>query len=296
MGVTQLAYIGVNVTDLEAWSDLMTNVFGLAVQTRTDQHSPLYLRIDDHHHRIALLPGKTDGLAYIGWEVASMDDLHRIASHLNSIGVKTVEGAAQEADERKVLALYKFRDPDGIPMEISFGPIIDHDPLRYGRPVSGFNAGRLGLGHAVFACADQHKSADFYIKNLGFKISDYIAWDVADAVFMHCNPRHHSLALMNAVYGMKPGDLNHFMIEANSLDDIGRAYDLVLERKIPLILTLGRHTNDLMTSFYVKTPSGFGVEYGFGARLIEDEANWEVRKYHATKLWGHLLALEEPMM
>lgn len=296
MGVTQLGYIGVNVSDPEAWLDLLTNVFGLEVRERKDKNSPLYFRVDDHHHRIALHPAKSDGLQYIGWEVASMDELRRLADHLSSIGVGVTAGTGEEAEERRVLALYKFRDPDNIPVEIYYGPIIDHDPLRFGRPVSGFTAGRLGLGHTVFACADHYKSAEFYIKELGFRISDYIAWDNADAIFMHCNPRHHSLALMNPVFGMKAGDLNHFMIETNSMDDVGRAYDMVLERKIPVILTLGRHTNDLMTSFYIKNPSGFAIEYGYGGRLIEDDTKWDVRKYSATKLWGHQLAFEEQLV
>ncbi|MGH7905459.1 MAG: VOC family protein [Candidatus Binataceae bacterium] len=296
MGVTQLAYIGVEISDVPAWRDLLTSVFGLEEREYKGANAPLYYRIDDRHHRIALYPGKSDGLFYAGWEVATMDELRRLADHLNSIGVATAPGSKEEADSRKVLEFFKFRDPDGRAMEISYGPIIDHTPLRPGRPVSGFNAGRLGLGHLVFACKDHYKTAEFYSRELGFRISDYIAWDIADAVFMHCNPRHHSLALMNAVYGMKPGDLNHFMLEAASMDDVGRAYDLVLERKIPLVLTLGRHTNDHMTSFYIKTPSGFAIEYGYGAQLIEDESKWQIRKYNSTKLWGHLLALEEPMM
>ena len=39
-------------------------------------------------------------------------------------------------------------------------------------------------------------------------------------------------------------------------------------------VTLGRHTNDLMTSFYAKTPSAFMVECGWGGREI-DPPNWQ---------------------
>jgi hypothetical protein len=48
---------------------------------------------------------------------------------------------------------------------------------------------------------------------------------------------------------------------------------------------MGKHTNDHMQSFYVITPSGFGMEYGFGGRLIEE--NWEIRHYDQPMLWGH---------
>src|SRR5579872_1140166 len=107
MGVTQLGYIGLNVTDPEAWLDLMTNVFGVEVRRRKDKNSPLQFRIDDHHHRIALYPSNSDGLRYIGWEVASMDELRRLGDRLAEIGMQVEPGAPTEADARKVLAFYK---------------------------------------------------------------------------------------------------------------------------------------------------------------------------------------------
>ena len=47
------------------------------------------------------------------------------------------------------------------------------------------------------------------------------------------------------------------MIEYNSLDDVGQGYDLVQFEKNAIAYTLGRHTNDYMTSFYSITLSGF---------------------------------------
>jgi hypothetical protein len=104
--------------------------------------------------------------------------------------------------------------------------------------------------------------------------------------FLHCNSREHSFAIVDPGLGVPPGQLHHIMVEVNSLDDVGRAYDMCLEEDLPLILSLGRHTNDLMTSFYLKTPSGFAFEYGHGGLEI-DEENWHVRHYTAPKLWGH---------
>ena len=52
-------------------------------------------------------------------------------------------------------------------------------------------------------------------------------------------------------------------------------------------VTLGRHTNDFMTSFYAKTPSSFMVECGWGGREIEP-AGWQpVEMHHGPSLWGH---------
>jgi hypothetical protein len=76
------------------------------------------------------------------------------------------------------------------------------------------------------------------------------------------------------------------MLEVASIDDVGSALDIVNERRIPLAMSLGRHTNDHMTSFYVRSPSGFEIEYGTGGRLIDD-ATWEVGTYDAPSFWGH---------
>ncbi len=51
-------------------------------------------------------------------------------------------------------------------------------------------------------------------------------------------------------------------------------------------MTLGMHPNDHMFSFYVRTPSGFSVEYGWGGLLI-DEDTWEATTLDRLHSWGH---------
>ena len=113
---------------------------------------------------------------------------------------------------------------------------------------------------------DFDAASDFYGGVLGFKISDNVEAGVK-LRFFHCNPRHHTLAIA-AVPGMV--GVHHLMLEVGSIDDVGAALDIVNERGLSLAMTLGRHTNDLMTSFYVRTPSGFEIEYGTGGRLVDD--------------------------
>jgi hypothetical protein len=59
------------------------------------------------------------------------------------------------------------------------------------------------------------------------------------------------------------------MVELFSFDDVGQAYDLALAEEGRINVTLGRHINDEVTSFYSNSPSGFMVEYGWGGRIIE---------------------------
>jgi 3,4-dihydroxy-9,10-secoandrosta-1,3,5(10)-triene-9,17-dione 4,5-dioxygenase len=104
--------------------------------------------------------------------------------------------------------------------------------------------------------------------------------------FFGCNPRHHSLAVapIPAASG-----LIHLMIEVESLDDVGRAMDRCQRNGAPLVSSLGRHANDFMVSFYLRTPSGFDIEYGTGG-LVLDEATWVARQTTAHSLWGHRFA------
>src|SRR5262245_8825091 len=77
------------------------------------------------------------------------------------------------------------------------------------------------------------------------------------------------------------------MIELFSLDDVGQGFDIAQDQQVPLGTTIGRHTNDFMTSFYSRTPSGFMVEYGWGGRCI-DPATWQAGELpHGGSLWGH---------
>lgn len=97
--------------------------------------------------------------------------------------------------------------------------------------------------------------------------------------FFHCNQRHHTLAIAE-IPGMV--GVHHLMLEVGSIADVGSGLDIVNERKIPLAMSLGRHTNDLMTSFYVRTPSGFENEYGTGGRPIDDTVPTKPRAWGVT--------------
>lgn len=76
------------------------------------------------------------------------------------------------------------------------------------------------------------------------------------------------------------------MLQVQSIDDLGVAYDLCQDHGVPINRGLGRHTNDHMVSFYVRTPSGFEVEYGWGARTVDDRT-WQVQMHHSGSIWGH---------
>jgi 3,4-dihydroxy-9,10-secoandrosta-1,3,5(10)-triene-9,17-dione 4,5-dioxygenase len=101
---------------------------------------------------------------------------------------------------------------------------------------------------------------------------------------MHAdNPRHHNLALMGAPV---PSGCVHIMLEARTLDDVGYALDRCMSRGVHISSTLGRHSNDLMVSFYALTPGGFDIEIGCMGLQV-DWSRWVPTRSLAPDLWGH---------
>src|SRR5262249_60593229 len=122
---------------------------------------------------------------------------------------------------------------------------------------------------------------------LGIHISDFVKFSPApgvriDVAFFHCNPRHHSIAFAKLPQ-QAPKRLHHFMLQTNALDDVGATYYLCQDRQVPIVMNLGKHTNDHTVSFYLRTPPRFAVEYGWGAREVDDRT-WQVHGHTAARL------------
>jgi 2,3-dihydroxybiphenyl 1,2-dioxygenase len=289
--VKQLGYLALNVSDLEAWERFASDVLGLQVLPR-DPDGSLFLRMDENHHRFVLTQNGADDVGAIGWEVNNQQELADLANQLRASGVEVTAGSPEEARARRVGELIKFNDPSGIASEAYFGPLVDHlNPFHSPRPIGGFVTGTMGLGHIVIRVDDAGRSLTFYRDILGMRVSDFIdlkmrrgrPTDSITLSFMHCNPRHHTVA-----FGQFPGNkrLLHFMLQLNSIDDVGAGYYLAQDRGVQISGSLGRHTNDHMVSFYMRSPSGFEVEYGFGARTVDD-ATWKVQRHESGSMWGH---------
>lgn len=283
MGVDSLGYIALNVSNPEAWRTLLEKVFGMQARPRD---GAVDYRIDGYHHRFTLYPSDADSVAAIGWEIGTVAQLEATVATLRERGIAVVAEGHTLCAERKVKQLYSFTCPMiGNRQELYYGPLVSNDAFSPSRGISGYKTGPMGLGHVVYWVKDLAASVKFYEDVMGFAISDYIAWDDNDAVFMHCNPRHHTLALMKDGPNGPAGELMHIMIEAQSFDDVGYGYDIVRDLGIPVMIEPGKHSNDHMQSFYLQTPSGFWMEYGYGGREIGPD--WEIRNYDAPMLWGH---------
>jgi extradiol dioxygenase len=278
--VSALGYIGIESTAVDRWQEFASAVLGMRPSRHAGPDQAATFAMDEQSYRLAIRSGEKDRLAYLGLEVASAAALKEVFETLTSAGANPSWGSAEDCRSRDVLGLARVLDPAGNMLELYYGMKRIGAPFQSPRPISGFVTGLLGMGHVVIAVPDLNRSVQFYTEVLGFRVSDYFYDKV---VFLRCNQRHHSIALAN--FGSEPG-LRHFMVEARALDDLGMTYDLCQQMEVPIEMTLGKHSNDLMYSFYMRSPSGFEVEYGWNGRLV-DENTWSVVAIDRPSLWGH---------
>ena len=279
MTVSSLGYLGLSVSDPAAWRSFECDALGMMPGSSEGR-----LRIDSKDWRIALHEGSEDDLAYVGFEVASAEALVALEQRLAAAGRPVKRGDAELLQERGVTDLVVTEDPAGLPVELFCG-LLDRGDVPFCSPAgtSGFVTGEQGLGHFVLFAADIEAMRPFYTELLGMRLSDRISMGPVTLEFYHCNARHHTMAMVPAPL---PKRLHHIMVEVASIDDVGFGLDRCQEAGVPITTSLGKHTNDQMVSFYVKTPSGFDVEYGCGGIAVDDET-WSIGHYDRTSIWGH---------
>lgn len=283
-GVRALGYIELGVSSLGDWRDYAQNVLGVSCLEDDDA---LHLRYDEACWRIRLVETGEDDIRCAGFEIGSDEDLQAIRGRLKAQDIDVTEATAEQAAARGVTHLYVCEEPDGLRIEFYLGDRTLAEPFVSPRGVSGFVTGAQGLGHIVLTVSDQARAASFFIEGLGFALSDHIVLGPPDRqltlTFLHCNPRHHTIAIV-PVPG--PKRLNHIMLQVASLDDVGLGLDAARNAGVFISSSLGKHSNDQMVSFYMRTPSGFDVEYGHGGVEVLD-STWQPATYDTTSLWGH---------
>ncbi|NEW38719.1 2,3-dihydroxybiphenyl 1,2-dioxygenase [Nocardia cyriacigeorgica] len=292
MGIRALGYMRIEATDMAAWREYGLKVLGMMEAPGPDTDN-LYLRMDDFPARLVIVPGEKDRLQVSGWEVTDAPALQELRETLSAAGVAFKEATKEELAERRVENMIRFEDPSGNTLEAFHG--AQYLARRFVSPYGHkFVTEEQGLGHVVLTCTDDAAAQVFYQDVLGFRLRDSMRLppqmvgrpadgDPAWLRFYGCNPRHHSLAFLPLPNST---GIVHLMLEVENSDDVGLCLDRAARKKVKMSATLGRHINDKMLSFYMKTPGGFDIEFGCEGLEVDDHA-WIARESTAVSLWGH---------
>lgn len=285
-----LAYVVFAASDSGAWRDYAVHIIGLGTTDVGD--GCLGLRMDGHPWRILIESGEDDDLTNAGWDLGSDQALSEYVAMLRAKGAEIREEDGDLASKRSVSRLFSLADPNGFRHEFFAGRTGMRDD---GGALSsilrgpGFKTDELGIGHILPVSKNYDEGVRWYTEVLGLRYSDRIRQQMApgvfaDATFFHAaTGRHHSLATGTFP---SPKRLNHLMLEYRDMNDVGFAYERAKKAGIPIVLELGHHPNDQVFSFYMRTPSGFGIELGHGGVVIDD-ATWEPQIFDVMSDWGH---------
>lgn len=285
-----LGYLRLWRADLDAWRRFAEQVVGMMVVQESEDR--LFLRMDDWIARFVVeaggppasegAPSLVPDLA-IGWECRSDEAWLSARRAIEEAGLFTEPGGSTPWCRDS----FAFTDPSGFRCELFYGG--RRDPWTHYVSPQGvtFMTGDQGMGHVLVRAAEAAKSVDLYTKVLGFQVREGMSSDdgTVRAAFLSPNAREHSLALASS----DTSAVGHLMIEVDELDTVGRAMDRCLDGLAPMTRSIGRHWNDQMVSFYLQTPAGFDIEYGFGGRRVVSE-EWSRGEQGGSGLastWGH---------
>lgn len=283
----KLGYLVFAVRKPALWTKLLGDTLGLTpASPATDGHQGWQL--DAACQRLVVTPGTRDDLAAIGLDCDDDATLGQLVQRLQRHGVAVQEADAALCQARRVKRLFVTQDPAGNTVELYTGLAEAARPFESPVFQGGFRTGALGLGHAALVARDLPAMERFYVQVLGWRVTERLATQVGPlavaGVFLHCNRRHHSLALLQLPLAQR---LHHFMLQTERLADVGLAFERVQQHKTPLSLQLGQHPDpDGTFSFYAATPSGFDFEIGHGGQEI-DPAHWREIPSSSTSSWGH---------
>ncbi|MGI5219418.1 VOC family protein [Nocardia sp. CA-290969] len=284
----RLGYLGLAVPDPDAWAPFAHEVLECGYREPTGP-MPAQIVLDDDRPAIFLERSPETDVRFLGWEFPDHATATDRVRRLTELGIEVVPGPDTVRQSRRVDGLWSFDDPFGYRHEIYFGP---HRRLR----TLPSQLGHPELGHAFLLVGDPAEAEEFFGEGLGLPISDRISFTMGatpfepgdvpvDVSFLLAHHRHHVLAVAGLPDGGPTRGLAHIMIEVDSLDEVGKAYDACLDRDL-LVTTIGRHTNDEVVSFYLSAPGGVVIEFGCGGRPA-DPGPHSIPRYDAPSLWGH---------
>ncbi|MEI8155287.1 MAG: VOC family protein [Burkholderiales bacterium] len=289
MDIRGLAYVIAESTDVARWKSFAESVLGM--MTAPAAEGGLYVRMDERQFRLAVQAGARDGYVASGWEVAGQPAFEAALAVLRAAQVEYTLGDAALCKHRCAQQVASFKDPSGNCHELVWG--FQSDFVHFASPagVSRFVTDNIGMGHTVLPAPEFEKTCAFFKDVMGFGMADLFnfkpAGDQGPTLpihFFHCNNgRHHSLAL--AGFPVESGCV-HIMVEVENMPEVGRAMDRMFANKVQQTATLGQHTNDKVTSFYMRSPSNFDIEFGYGGVVVD----WEqhiAHEFTRVSLWGH---------
>ncbi|MFZ1995253.1 MAG: VOC family protein [Solirubrobacteraceae bacterium] len=276
--ISQLAHVELLTPKPQESLDFFTQVMGLE-ETERDGQS-VYLRCwgDYFHHSVVLTEGPAPAMGHAAWRAEGPDQLKRAVARLQDSGL---------GDEWQEASLghgpaFRYRSPGGHLHEV-FWEVDRYQappekrssfPARPQRPPARGVSPRQ-LDHVTLATKDAYADAVWYSDTLSYRFTEYTGLDDHPDVIVFSmvttNEKSHDLGLGLDLSGV-PGRLHHLAFWVDTVEDVLRAADVVMEAGGHIEFGPGRHGMGEQTYLYFREPGGVRLEINSGGyRLYQPD-------------------------
>jgi len=271
--LTGLRGVDLGVRDVAACTRFYTDVWRLAVAAERD--GSVYLRGSGaYHHILALHPRAEPALLCINLAAADRAAVDRLHARVSAAGAPQVDAPAAVREPGGVYA-FAFLDPEGRAVRVIAEDARHADARSVpDRPEK--------ITHVVLNTPRQEEAAAFWVKALGFQLSDRSL-----LTFIRCNADHHNLAF-------HPGEkstLHHIAFEMDGIDSVMRGAGRMRDAGHPIEWGLGRHGPGNNVFAYFIGPDNFVIEYTAEIEQVDERyrvrepREWAYPPGHSD-LWG----------
>ncbi|MGH7932085.1 MAG: VOC family protein [Candidatus Binataceae bacterium] len=169
---------------------------------------------------------------------------------------------------------------------------IDVDGLKRTGMPDGLPFKLQKLGHIAIRVSVLRRSADFYTKVLGLRISDVYPEDMMPGgmIFLRFNTDHHGIALVGGADSRAAArELHHLAFEVATLDEVFRARKHLRELNIPIVFE-GRRRAGVQLAVEFNDPDGHHLEIYWGIDQVGSDGI-----VRPSEDWRGASTLEEAM-
>lgn len=287
--MVRIGYLVVESDRLDDWRQFGEDALGMELAHRDARL--LALRMDQHERRLIVQAGGAEDVIAIGLQLRDQSALGEVLARLRRRQIDVIQSTPEQARERGVAGFWQCTGPKGLRIELFTTPLLNDAPLHM--RTSAFVTGESGMGHVAITSRMPEAMLAFWHEIFDARHSDDIVARISgltlDIRFLRLNQRHHSIAVA-CTRGRRMDPIRtriqHFNVQAATLDDLTAAYVRCRELGYSIALGMGQHTNDKELSFYVRTPSGFEIEFGWQP-IVVVEHDWRPSVHQGISIWGH---------
>ena len=287
--ITHLRYGALAMPNYEEEREFFTKFWGLSEVHRDGDTSYLGAEGSPEPYVVRIRKGEKR-IDLVAFGAANRDDVNELHSRLVANGVQIIHGP-QELTQFGGGYGMRFFDNEGRTVEVS-----TEVELKGSRKIQEREAIPVKLSHFVVNTTDLAGTAEWYVKNLDFALSDSLYSDhMGDMMhFLRCNSNHHSMALAQGPHT----SLHHASFEMRGIEEWMRGTGKILRSGTRMVWGPGRHDAGDNNFAYFLDPAGNTIEYTTELETIPNEETWSPRKLDVNLVttqdqWGTSPAMSE---